>query len=290
MGLILVSTGPSRTRTFLSICNSVLIGHGYEPVANLEEIEGGDPLPRVVVQVKDAVNMAYEDLLDRAGARFNHSTGYADMEPGEIWYDAPSGFLNIEGDPFIEGVGQLDFENVDFLEQGTGSLEMRGQPRLYTIWNEKVGIFPPPSEQFLRNRYVYAGGLWYVCIKSTRYLESPTEPSGDGDDNWATTEVVPGDEADFAWDASKLYLPGRFTLRLRLGATLLAANGDQPILPGRFLSAMILGAKAQLSVDLKEDKAMREDRQDKYDRLLARLIQKQTPTKTSARPHDPNPI
>lgn len=290
MPIALRRVGPSRVYTALTLVNKVLRGCRQVPTATIEQAENAEPMRPEVVETVDALNHSYQDLMEIAGSRFAHADGDADMEPGVIWYDTPAGFLNIVGDPFIEGIGQLGFETVDFLEQATAGLEVRGTPSRYTVWNEKVGILPAPSEEFLRGRYVFASGEWYVCTKSTQYQEPRTAPSGDGDAYWAKTAVVPGAEADFAWDAARVHLPGRFTVRFRMGLTILAANSDVPVLPARFYPAMIAGAKFYLSPFLKEDRGLRDDRRNIYTQAVALLKLNQTPSKSAAMPYDPRPI
>lgn len=269
MPVVLRDTSPSRVESALTLVNRVLRGRGIPKVESIEEDESAGYEPaEEVVEALWCLNEAQEILFVEAGIRYSHAEWYADLEPGVQNYEGPEAFQRMEADPFIDR--ELAMETPDSLLAFTQDFTKDGEPSRYFFWNDTIGLWPVPDKEFLLDRYAYYNSSWYVCIKRTDSNDSESAPDADTE-HWAQTSVEPGDPGDFAWEAGKVYRPGRLRMFFQSGLALMASNDDTPVLPARFYFALVAGARWMLSQQLDDDAAVQDRLHAKFNDWIARL-------------------
>lgn len=264
MAVNLRGLGADRDVYALEVVQKILSGRMIGGIASLK----GD-VPEEVSQALWAANEATAILFSEAGYQYNHAEWYADLAPGVQYYEGPTAFQKMEAEPHIEGLRELRFETPDSLWQQYRDTDRQGVPHSCTFWNEEIGLYPVPNEALLRYRYCFYNTFWYVCLKSTEDAELTT-PDLDTD-YWAKTAVVPGEEADYAYNPLKNYQSGRVRMLFRSGLTLMADDEDEMPLPSRYLFAVVAGGKWKLAEAMDAPGGVQDRLKESFDRWVHML-------------------
>lgn len=264
MPIVVLSTDPTRIYNALILVNKVLVNRECAEVTTIE----GTSVPTEAKQALDALNEAEQLLFQRAGYRHIHTGWYDDLAPDVEAYPEPTGFLGIVSDPRIAPDHQLRGISADVFDQEYPNKTERGLPRLYTITGGNILVYPTPDDDALRYRFVYDDLLWYVCINPHTAGADHLRPSEGNEDDWALTDTVPGDTADYAWETGRAYKSGRLEMRYQRGLTIMAGDNDIPTLPAHFYAGILAGAQYLLSLSLPTAGDVRAELRTRWDRWL----------------------
>ena len=286
MPIVVLRTGPDRVYNALTLVNKVLANRELRQVTTIE----GAAVPTEATQALDALNEAEQRLLQRAGIRYSHQVWYDDLAPEVQAYPEPEGFREIISDPRIEPDRQLRGVGADAFDEQYPDKTVFGLPRVYAITGGNVLVYPTPDDAALRGRFVYDDLLWYVCIRPHTSGEDHVRPSEGNEDDWALTDTIPGEEADYAWETGKDYKAGRMFMRFQRGLTIMAANNDVPTLDAAFYMALVAGAEYLLSLSLPTNVDVRAELRGRWERWVYEMEVSEPGSGESPPMIDPRPL
>lgn len=256
---IVLGSGPVAVN-FLELTNNVLEECGER---RIETVNAQTGIPHLAAEYLNLVQRDIFERVDTIQAQDIYVFGFGE---GVTEIPLPDDFDDSKSPP-IDDLTPRTMEYVDpssWFSRFSKKTE-EGNPRYWTLWEDKIWVYPTASADYIENKVVKYNSDYYVCNNAHT---SATGKEPDTSDNW-TLLLWEGTDAADIWADGVAYEDGTVRMLYYRRPVDMVNDSDVPDLPDRYTETLKLGASYKLKKrlmypDAEQDKRDYEARLDTH--------------------------